>query len=147
MPNLHTWPMSENLDLVRSILADWERGDFSSAEWAHGDVECVFAGGPDPSGWSGLTGMAEGMRAWLSAWNDFRVEATEYRELDQERVLVLVRRSGRGKTSGVELQTRTANLFHVRGGKVSRVVIYLDRERAFADLGLVPEDDAAQAAN
>ena len=85
MPNLHTWPMSENLDLVRSILADWERGDFSSAEWAHGDVECVFAGGPDPSGWSGLTGMAEGMRAWLSAWNDFRVEATEYRELDQER--------------------------------------------------------------
>ena len=76
-----------------------------------------------------------------------RVEATEYRELDQERVLVLVRRSGRGKTSAVELQTRTANLFHVRGGKVSRVVIYLDRERAFADLGLVPEDDAAQAAN
>jgi SAM-dependent methyltransferase len=44
----------------------------------------------------------------------------------------------------VELQTRTANLFHVRGGKVSRVAIYLDRERAFADLSLVPGDDAAQ---
>jgi len=131
--------VSENLELVRSIYADWGRGDFSSAEWAHRDVECVFAGGPDSGSWTGLTGMAEGMRSWISAWEGFRVEAEEYRELDQERVLVLVRFSGRGKTSGLEIGRAwvgQTNLFHIRDGKVSRVVIYLDRDRALADLDL-----------
>ena len=138
--------MSQNLDLVRSIFAKWERGDFSSAAWAHPEIEYVIADGPSPGRWTGLGGMAEGFRDWLGAWDDWRVEADEYRELDDERVLVLRCLSGRGKTGGLELgqmRTQGAHVFPIRGGKVTRFVAYFDRERAFADLGLAHEGDTA----
>jgi ketosteroid isomerase-like protein len=128
-----------NLDLVHSILAAWERGDFSSAEWAHPEIEFVIADGPAPGSWTGRPGLAEGWRSFLSAWEDWRGEAEEYRELDGERVLVLLNASGRGKTSGLDLgqmRAKGANLFHFRGGKVTRLVVYLDTECALADLGL-----------
>jgi ketosteroid isomerase-like protein len=130
----------ENVALVRSIYAAWERGDFSSAEWAHPEIEFTIAEGPDPIRRTGVAGMAEGYRtAWLSAWEEFRVEPEEYRELDDERVLVLSHFSGRGKTSGLDvgqMGTKSAELFHVRGGKVTRLVLWAGREHAFADLGL-----------
>ena len=130
---------SANLDLVRSIYADWERGDFSSADWADPEIEYVIADGPSPGSWTGLAEMAEAHRDVLRAWEDFGVEAEEYREFDDGRVLVLDHLSGRGKTSGLNLgQTRTmgAWLFHIRDGSVTKMVRYLNRDRALADLGL-----------
>ena len=83
--------------------------------------------------------MAEGFRGWLSAWEEWRVEAEEYRELDGERVLVLFHFSARGKTSGLEvgeIWTKGASLFHLRGGKVAKLVQYFDRAEAFEAVGL-----------
>ena len=127
---------SANLDLVRSIFAAWERGDFSSAEWAHPGIEFVIVEGPSPGNWTGLAGMAAAWREFLSAWEDYRNFADEYRELDDERVLVRLHSSGRDKTSGLELgqmQSRGGTcLFHVRDGRVTRLVVYYE----FPDLGL-----------
>src|ERR671936_946058 len=131
--------MSENLDLVRPLYEDWERGDFGSSDWADPEFEFVWADGPSPESWTGVTEITEGWREHSSTWEDWRVEADDYRELDHERVLVFVDRSGRGKTSGLELGqllTKGANVFHVRNGRVTRLVIYWDRDRALADLGL-----------
>jgi ketosteroid isomerase-like protein len=133
---------SANLDLVLSIYTAWERGGFRHmAEWAHPEIECVIAEGPSPGTRTGLAGVAEGYRDWLSAWEEFGIEVEEYREIDDERVLVLLHRSGRGKTSGLEIgqmRSQGAHLLHVHGGKVTRMVLYFDRDRALADLGLGP---------
>jgi len=129
--------MSANLDLVRSIYAAWEHGDYSSVEWAHPEIEFIIAEGPSPGRWTGVAGMTEGWTNWLGAWEDFRAEAEEYRVLDSERILVLVHNSGRGRTSGLAVdQHSVANLFQIRGGRVTRFVLYWDSDRALADLGL-----------
>jgi SnoaL-like protein len=153
------------VDLVRSILASWERDDYASVEWAHPEIEYVIAGGPSPGSLKGLSAMAEAWREFLSAREDLHIKADEYCEVDDERVLVLLRSSGGGgKTSGEErwiaplgvapgwpvrlhetrhdAQThsgRGAALFHVRSGKVTKLIIYWNRDRAFADVGLSPE--------
>jgi ketosteroid isomerase-like protein len=131
--------MSENLDLVRSIFAAWERGDFSSVEWADPEIEWVVAAGPTPGRLTGLPKIAEAWRGFLSIWEDARVVVDDYREFDDERVLVFLHYSGRGKTSGLELGqigSKVACLFYLRGAKVTKLALYRDRERALADLGL-----------
>jgi ketosteroid isomerase-like protein len=139
---------SANLDLVRSITAAWERADFSSTDWAHPDIEYVWVDGPAPGSWTGAVGMGESFFGdFLNVWENFSTHTDEYRELDDERVLVLHRYSGRGKASGLELlgemRSKGAFVFHVRDGKVTELVCYFERARAFADLGLAPQGGAA----
>ena len=140
---------SANVELVRSIFAAWERGDWSSAEWAHPEIELVMGpDAPDPGSWKGLAEMAAGMREFLSTWEEYRIEANEYRELDSERVLVFATRRGRGKRSGLELgemQEKGAVLFHIRDGRVTTLVGYFDRERALADVGLASKPRSSHA--
>ena len=129
--------MSANLDLVRSIFADWERRDFSRADWAHNDIEFIRKVDLDPERAEGIAGMAQMMRRYLAGWDEFRTgKVDEYREVDHSRVLVTGRMSGRGKASGAEVEREFVTVFELREGRVARLTIYHDRDRALADLGL-----------
>src|SRR5450759_2380142 len=113
--------MSANLDLVRSVYAGWERGEFGVVGWANPGMEFVFDGGPSPGTWTGFADIAEAMRDFIDAWSDFQVKAEECRELDNERVLVLSTLGGSGKTSGLSLsqmRSEKCELFQIRSGEV-----------------------------
>jgi ketosteroid isomerase-like protein len=135
---------SQNVELVRSIYTAWERGDFSSAEWADPEIEYEVVGERDFQSVSakGLTEMREAARSRIEVWEQQRIEPDEYRELDGGRVLVLDHYHGRGKKSGLEMEQlgrKGVHLFHLDDGKVTRLVAYGDRDRALSDLGLTPE--------
>jgi ketosteroid isomerase-like protein len=129
----------ENVDLVRSLYAAWARGDYTSWDWADPEIEFVAADGPATGRWTGKSGLLAGARGFLAAWEDYRIEPAEYRELDPERVLVVHNVRGRGKSSGVdlgEMGLKAANLFYLRDGKVTRLVAYFSFERALEAVGL-----------
>jgi hypothetical protein len=48
-----------SLSVVRSIYADWQRGDFSRSDWAHPQIEFFYVGGPEPAAARGVAGMDE----------------------------------------------------------------------------------------
>ena len=129
---------SSNLDLVRSIYAAWGRGDFNSVAWADPEIEFVLVGVPDQGNWTGVAGMAEGWRQWLSAWEDYVAEPDEYLELNGDCVVVFGRMRGRGKISGVIVDTEFVNVLYIRQRKVVKLCLYSSHERALADLGLNP---------
>jgi ketosteroid isomerase-like protein len=133
--------MSENLDRVRSIYAATGRGDYLCAgAFLHPDIEFTAVGGPEVVEARGFVALADLWRGFLDSWEDFRVVADTYRQLDDSRFLVLFRRSGRGKVSGVEIAqlagTEGADVLHLHDGKVIKWLSYWKRDRALADLGL-----------
>jgi ketosteroid isomerase-like protein len=138
---------SPNVEVVLSIYATWDV-DLRTAEWVHPEIEFGWADGPTAGIWRGRDEAAKAWQDFLENWEEYRVEVEDYRELEDERVLVLTRRSGHGKTSGLDLgqlRPEGAALYHLRGGKVARVLFYFDREVAFADLGLASEADSMRS--
>jgi hypothetical protein len=75
----------------------------------------------------------------LEAFEELSVEAEQYLPLDRQRVLM--HNKGRGKSSGVDvarIAAKSANLWEVRNGEVTKLAIYWSRERALDELGIDP---------
>ena len=133
---------SANLDLVRSLYEAWSRGDWSGAEWADPDIELTGADGPDPISVRGRENLGAAWAEFLDAWEGWTTTAEEFKELDDGRILVFTTWGGRGKGSGMEvdeMRTKGANLFHLKDGKVTKLVLYWNRDRALAAAGLDPD--------
>jgi hypothetical protein len=132
---------SENVRLARSVWEAWERGDFRSVDWADPEVEFVLADLPGAGAHVGVGAMNEAWREFLSSWDGFHVRADEYRELADRRVLVLATFGGRGKQSGVDVgrsEFKGVMAFDFQDRKVTRMVMYYNRDRGLAELGIAP---------
>src|SRR5438309_1680252 len=82
----------------------------------------------------------EGVMRWRAdvgeVWESYRSEPEEFFDGDDV-VVVFTRERGRAKGSGIEVdQHPTALLCRLRGGRVSEIRLYHDRERALRDARL-----------
>jgi ketosteroid isomerase-like protein len=123
--------------LLEEIYADWGRGDYSRGEFLHPKFELVFARGFLEEGvFTGREAAWRGWKDWLDQWESWRYTPVEYFELDDGRIAVFIAMSGVSRTTGVEIDAKSANLWEFEDGLVRRLVLYAHREDMVRQLGL-----------
>ena len=115
----------------------------------HSDFEAVFEARNIPMGPAavdadetrqptvlGFDALIGAWREWLSAWDKWVITPTDFLEVDDERVLVLMRVDARSMTHEVEMPIDGANILTIRDGKLSHLQMFLDQSEALEAAGL-----------
>ena len=122
---------AENVEAVQRLFAYWERGEWAaSADLFHDGFEAVFSvtAFPDPGTYRGADRTLAAWQSWLEAWEEFGLELEEVIDVGP-RVIALNRLRGRGKASGIPIDSEVGCIFDCADGRVLRME-FCDRRRA-----------------
>jgi ketosteroid isomerase-like protein len=121
----------ENVALVGRVLRAIELRDVDRIV---AEVDPDFELHPLVSVWERSYRGREGVERWQqeveSLWETFRLEPEEFRDLDDDRLVMVGRWSGRAKGGTEELSGPIAAAVRFSGGKAVRADFYLDEESA-----------------
>jgi ketosteroid isomerase-like protein len=119
-----------NVEIVRRAYDAWNAGDYT-AFFAGMDDEIEFVlpeGGMNDGTYRGRREVRQFLESYVESFENFRVTPEELFEAG-DKVVAFVRQSGRGRASGIETEARPAHVMTFRGGKVSRLEVFPDREK------------------
>jgi ketosteroid isomerase-like protein len=100
------------------------------------DLEIEFQPRVDEQTFSGVAGLVEGWREWLSAWSQYEAHMEEYVD-GGDHVVMLVRLRGETRHDHVVIEQPAAVVYTLEGGKVVRLAFHLDRRQALEEAGRV----------
>ena len=129
----------ENVEIVRDAAVAFNRGDLDAwFEYLADDIDYRAAEGAldDRGPMHGKDAVRAYMQDWLDMFDDLRSEPVELIDAGEDRVIAVVRISGRAKLSGVETDLTYAALYTIRDGKVARGREYWTKEQALETAGL-----------
>jgi ketosteroid isomerase-like protein len=128
----------ENVEIVRRRYDAFHGGDFDGAI-SHFDpnvqVDASKARPDDVATGTGQERLIQIVTSWVTAWDEWREEIEEVRDLGS-RVLVLSVQRGRGKGSGAQVEARWAVVYELDGGVITGMRIYPDMAAALEAAGL-----------
>jgi len=128
----------ENVELVRRLNDLYNTRDFDELGklmepdfvWEMSRVEM-----PDSVRHAGLTALRRFVDTWDEGFASDHVEVEEMFDAG-DRVLVVIHHSGRGRTSGIEVDQRYAMVWTLRDGRAVRMDMYPTRDEALEAVGL-----------
>jgi ketosteroid isomerase-like protein len=123
----------ENVEIVREVWDAYSRGDYDRVGEFH-DPHIVVITLEDGAVYGNDAALANYKR-WNEAWE--RAETTVEEVIGRgDQVFLAVRFQGRGRASGIEIDTRLYEVFMLRDGKVLRIDEYEHRADAVEAAGL-----------
>jgi ketosteroid isomerase-like protein len=127
----------ENVEIVRRVYAEWERGSFRTTEAFDPEVHVIWVNQIFVTGSEtrGIDALGRAMQEFLSAWEDATATAGEFLDGGEHVVVENVWRA-RGKTSGIEVEAPLWSVWTLVGGRATRVVHHDDRAQALEAAGL-----------
>ena len=134
------WSTSqENVKTVLDTTAAFNRGDLDAwiEYWADDiDYRAVEGAVDDQGPIHGKDAYRAYVQDWLDTFDDFRLEPVEQIAAGEDKVIAVVRASGRAKLSGVETDLTFAVLYTIRDGKIARGREYWTRGEVLEAAGL-----------
>ena len=129
----------ENVERAREGFELWRRGDAQAfLELVDPDVEWDLSAYPAPgveARGRGVDGLVRMFAAYLSGWNEYRIEAKEFIDAG-ESVIAVLHEKVRVADSNTTLQRDVAYLWTIRGGKLSGFRVFQSKHEALAAAGL-----------
>lgn len=123
--------------LLERIYAQWGRGDYTSGEFLHDDFTLVITSSLlDEGVYRGPREAWRGWKQWLGQWSSWEYEAKEFIEVDDTRIAVLIDIHGTSRSTGIELDAESGNVWEFEDGLVKRLALYGHRDEMLRDLGL-----------
>jgi ketosteroid isomerase-like protein len=129
----------ENVELVREMVAAFNRGDLDSwLEYWVDDIDYRAAEGAldDRGPIHGRDALRAYVQDWFDTFDDFRQEPVELIDAGEDKVIPVLRITGRAKLSGVETDLTYAALYTFRDGKIAIGREYFTRAEALEAAGL-----------
>ena len=127
----------ENVEIVLHGVAAMNRGDpeaFNAVCDARFEMHLVGAAG-EPVSYVGRDGVFQFFRDMGESWADWGFEVDGARDLDGH-VLITGRQRGRGRVSGLEVDSPRACVLAVRDGVVTELRYFMEPADALAAVGL-----------
>jgi ketosteroid isomerase-like protein len=127
----------ENVEIVRRMYEASYGGDAEGALSYFDPNVLVDTSSARPDGviGKGHEHLIATIGGWVDAWDEWREEIEEMRDLG-DRVYVVATQRGRGKGSGIEVETRYALLYEVEGDQITGMTFYIDPAEALEAAGL-----------
>jgi ketosteroid isomerase-like protein len=131
----------ENVEIVRTAFAEFERGNFRALEVFDPSIRIVWLPvfGVETES-VGLDEMARTMKEWMEAWEQVTAVAEQLIDAGEDQVVVLAEWRGRGKASGVSTTWPFGAVYTLRDGKVTSIISYTDPSEALEAAGLAEQD-------